>query len=696
MSALNRKVLLSLFLALGAFSALAWLTMKGFEGLMASSARLQSAHRVLARLESGLRHISMAQAGQRDFLLTGDSGFLEACQAELFGLDGDLQVVRKANKDPELTGRIDALDPLLVAQVEFFKRSFELRQAQGAKAAAELIKAQGAEASLDRLFGLANGLLAFETGLVDSQSNELQDRFLELRRGLLIGAAVALLLVFVLVTLVHREMARRGNAEDALSHEHQLVRTVMDGMAESVLVLNAAGQLISYNPAALRLFGRALLEWPLEQWAERLQVTGPDEKQPLPWNDLALSRALRAVPTDEQEVFVRTPQQPDGIHLSLNGRPLLDARGVLTGAVAVCRDISAHRARVQLLHADNQELRDSVGQLERQNSEISHLSTLVEAMQASQSLAELGAAAGPLLAPMFEGVSGSVLMLNPSRTHLKRLARFGERVLSDHFPPQDCWALRRGHPHYTQGNVAVMVCAHLDHRPHESLCLPLMAQGELLGLLHMVSEKPTFNERRQKLAGVVAEQLSLAMANIGLRERLKNQSSIDPLTGLFNRRHMEEAFEREMARSVSAGLGLGLVMVDVDHFKQFNDRFGHDAGDQVLKQIAATLRACTRPSDLVCRYGGEELLVLLPGIQREQALARAEACRKAVEGLELYSGGRSLGRVTASFGVAAGPEDGSGLDELVKRADQALYRAKAAGRNQVVSAAGLGPTPALV
>jgi diguanylate cyclase (GGDEF)-like protein len=689
MSALNRKILLSLLLALGAFALLAGAALQGLGGLLASSARLQAAHQTLARLESGLRHISIAQAGQRDFLLTGESSFLEACQAELFSLDEDLRTVRKLNHDPELAARINALDPLLVAQVEFFKRSFALRRHQSAAAAARLIDEQGAAHSLDRLFGLANSLLAFESALVDSQSAELEGRFRDLRWGLMLGAGIALALVLALLSLVHREMTRRGRAEAALAQEHQLARTVMDGMAEAVLVFEPGGRLLSANPAAQRLFGPTLQELEPRRWSERIEFLQADGRSPLAWEDLAMDRALRGLPSDDLEAYVRTPQALEGRYLSFEGRPLLDAAGRLSGAVVVCRDISGQQQRVQSLSARNQQLRESVSELERQSGEIGHLSTLVEALQASQSLAELGEAAGPLLLPLFEELSGSVLMLNASRTHLKRLAHFGERVLSDHFAPQDCWALRRGHPHFSQGSVASMVCAHLDHRPEESFCVPLMAQGELLGLFHLVSQRPVFSERRQMLAGVVAEQLSLAMANIGLRERLRDQSSIDPLTGLFNRRHMEESFERELARSAAAGLGLGLVMMDVDHFKQLNDRFGHDAGDLVLKQIAATLRACTRPSDLVCRYGGEELLLLLPGCHRDQALQRAEDCRRDIEALELSNGTRTLGRVTASFGVAAAPEDGGSLEVLVKQADRALYRAKEGGRNRVFSAQGL-------
>jgi diguanylate cyclase (GGDEF)-like protein len=262
---------------------------------------------------------------------------------------------------------------------------------------------------------------------------------------------------------------------------------------------------------------------------------------------------------------------------------------------------------------------------------------------------------------------------------------FGEPdyVTAD-FSSQDCWGLRRGMPHLDNGDQG-MTCAHLHADPAAATyCVPLMAQGQTIGLLSLVSPNAeALDERRQKLALVISEQISLALANLALRDRLKDQSILDPLTGLFNRRYMEESFERERVRHRDRKRAFGVAMADIDHFKKFNDDFGHEAGDHVLKEIANALRRSLRPGDITCRFGGEEMVLLLPEADLEQTRQCAEHCRSAIEKLDLSHNGRSLGKVSISMGIAAFPDDGDSVDALIKKADLGLYQAKHAGRNQV-------------
>jgi len=152
---------------------------------------------------------------------------------------------------------------------------------------------------------------------------------------------------------------------------------------------------------------------------------------------------------------------------------------------------------------------------------------------------------------------------------------------------------------------------------------------------------------------------------------------------------MEDALQRELHRAERSGKPIALVMIDVDNFKRFNDTFGHDAGDFVLSTVARTLIENIRPSDLACRYGGEELAVVLSEISLESALERAEKLRPAIRGTNLTHRGQSLPGPTASFGVAVYPAHGAALADLVKAADQALYRAKQEGRDRVCAAAEL-------
>jgi diguanylate cyclase (GGDEF)-like protein len=187
-------------------------------------------------------------------------------------------------------------------------------------------------------------------------------------------------------------------------------------------------------------------------------------------------------------------------------------------------------------------------------------------------------------------------------------------------------------------------------------------------------------------AGAVGERISLALANLRLREVLRSQSIRDPLTGLFNRRYMEEALARDLRRAARNEESVVVLMFDIDHFKQFNDTFGHQAGDSILRSVGDLLSRQTRGQDVACRYGGEEFVVVLAGASRDDGWRIADVLRQELKQLTVEYAGQVLGRIGASVGVSAFPGHGTSVEELLRAADQALYRAKAEGRDRVVMA----------
>jgi diguanylate cyclase (GGDEF)-like protein len=222
-----------------------------------------------------------------------------------------------------------------------------------------------------------------------------------------------------------------------------------------------------------------------------------------------------------------------------------------------------------------------------------------------------------------------------------------------------------------------------------------MAQGDTIGILqfnfrpageHEPNGDGGLESTRGQLAVALAEHIGLALANLRLREALRNQSIIDPLTGLFNRRYLEQTLERECRRAVRAARPLAVLMLDVDHFKRFNDTWGHEGGDAVLKELAALLRATFRGEDVACRYGGEEFVLVLADTSLETAHHRAEELRQRVAELSVRLNNQPVGAITASLGLAGLPQHGVAPDSLLAAADQALYDAKHAGRNRVMGA----------
>jgi diguanylate cyclase (GGDEF)-like protein len=239
------------------------------------------------------------------------------------------------------------------------------------------------------------------------------------------------------------------------------------------------------------------------------------------------------------------------------------------------------------------------------------------------------------------------------------------------------------------------VCNHAephDDRPY--MCFPVLAHGETVGLMHLRAKhgitQDQFTEGR-KLAQLCAEQISLAIANVRMRDELQDQSVRDPLTGLYNRRHLTETLRRLLGRHAKTGEHLAVVSVDIDHFKRFNDNHGHDAGDMVLRAVGAVLTQHVDGDEIACRIGGEELMLLLPGADTALARTRAEALREAVQAVSVRYGDKTLPAITISIGVAVSPVHGTLPQDLMRAADDALYLAKARGRNQVIIA---GSTPA--
>jgi diguanylate cyclase (GGDEF)-like protein len=343
----------------------------------------------------------------------------------------------------------------------------------------------------------------------------------------------------------------------------------------------------------------------------------------------------------------------------------------------------------------NAQLARSQRDAELRTQEITLLSELGSLLHCCVVAREAYSIIASLAGKLFPSQRGAVYALNDSRNLLEAVALWGDSPVTESvFKPTDCWAVRTGRPHLANEDNSAIRCAHVNQvQPSSSMCVPMMAQGEPLGFLYLESQRGTARRGSasswQRLAVTVAQHIGLALANLKLQETLRGQSIRDPLTGLFNRRYMEESLEREFRRAVRNQRPLSAVMIDIDHFKRLNDEHGHEAGDEVLGQVGKLLGASVRKEDIVCRYGGEEFMLIMPEASLPNAAKRAEQLREKLKHLPVHFRGRNLGPVTISAGVAAFPEHGSCSAEVLRRADESLYRAKAAGRDQVVIASRL-------
>lgn len=370
------------------------------------------------------------------------------------------------------------------------------------------------------------------------------------------------------------------------------------------------------------------------------------------------------------------------------------SRGIADGDLS--RRVAVRRGDEigQLATAFN-EMAEQMATRARQSALVQQMSEMLEA---SPSVDEALSVASRYVQDLFPGTVGGVYLIADSRDAAELAASWGAAfALPPAFAPDDCWALLRGLPYAVDVQRGGVLCRHLPtQRPAANLCLPLTSQDGTLGILQLsfpaapagdvAAPSSAALDSALALARSISDRVGLAIANLRLRESLRAQSIRDPLTGVFNRRYLEETLEREIRRAQRGENPLGLIIFDLDRFKQFNDTYGHEAGDTFLRELGAMLRDRFRRDDVVCRYGGEEFVVVLPDATLESTLQRARSLGEAVRDLAVSYQGQPLGATTASLGVAAFPQHGASGEALLRAADAALYRAKQNGRARAEAA----------
>jgi diguanylate cyclase (GGDEF)-like protein len=352
-------------------------------------------------------------------------------------------------------------------------------------------------------------------------------------------------------------------------------------------------------------------------------------------------------------------------------------------------DITERKYMESSLRQANEQMGLVLNELQLRNHETVLLNEMSRLLQACQSTEEAYKIIVDLMPELFPNTAGALYLLNSPRTLVSALASWGEISRAEQtFAPNECWALRGGRTQPLHQLEEEQTCLHLaEPVPAISFCLPVQVQGEIIGVLNVRSQREgILNDGKRQLGYNVVEQAGMALSNLKLRDALREQSIRDPLTGLYNRRYMEEALKQQMGRVTRRLHPIGMIMIDIDHFKRFNDTHGHAAGDALLRETGRFLQNHIRSEDIGCRYGGEEFLLILPDASLEVTQQRAELLQQAARGLQVQDADNSFGGITLSLGVALYPQHGRTIENVMRAADAALYRAKQQGRDQVVVA----------
>jgi diguanylate cyclase (GGDEF)-like protein/PAS domain S-box-containing protein len=514
----------------------------------------------------------------------------------------------------------------------------------------------------------------------------------------------------LLANLAAVEVAGK-QAEKAGRESEERYKSVMEAVPDPIVVF-IKGRVTYVNPAFTRVFG-----WALDELAE--EAVAPFAGASAIWEQEVVSGAIPAESVFGFETR-RKNKAGDTIDINVSAALLRGSDGEVIGSVIALQDITERKraerelqkykdqleelvrqrtAEAAQLAETNKKLHASVRQQEQRTYELTVLHQMGELLQACRTEEETYKIVGNACSRIFPGDRGFLSIMDETRTTLQITATWGSpQPTGTDISFESCWALRLGKMHCVENPEVELICPHGPHVEWSmSICAPITAQGEVLGMLHLGwdpghaaadddESQQTVDSRRMLVIRLV-EHYALALVNLRLHNTLTRLSIRDPLTGLYNRRYMEASLEREIKRAKRRGASLGVIMVDVDHFKTFNDVHGHEVGDAILRKLGAFFEKSVRGEDIACRYGGEEFILILPDTGIDDLMRRAETMRtRAKEEVAVVQRGKTL-TITLSMGVAVFPEHGASGEETLGAADQALYRAKSEGRDRIVKAA---------
>ena len=505
---------------------------------------------------------------------------------------------------------------------------------------------------------------------------------------------VGLLMLVVSATglIVGAAVTERNRIARQLVERTEYFNSLIEHSPLGIVVLDPEGRVMLCNDAFENLFQ---LQRGLITGTELNTLIAPPEEAA---GAQELTEQVARGQTVHQTVLRR---RSDGemLHVEVNAVPLI-SDGHVSGGYAMYSDVSEQFQASEASKEHAESLNRWVGELQLRTTQMTLLNEMGHLLQCCVSAEEAYGVVGQSARQLFAAATaGALFVFRSSRNEVEAVSTWGNSCASELLlAPDDCWGLRRGQPNWSEHPGDSILCPHIRNRVAASyLCVPMIAHGETLGILHLQYDRSestrgtevfeTLRESQQRLVTSVAGQIALSLASLRMRETLRDQSIRDPLTGLFNRRFMQESLERELLRARRKNRTLSVVFVDLDHFKQFNDRFGHEAGDAVLRSMAELFRHHFRGDDVVCRYGGEEFAMILPESSAVDAANRAQELLGEARSTTLRYKGRALDPVTLSIGIAAFPDHGATGDELLRAADQCLYASKEQGRNCVTVAA---------
>jgi len=470
--------------------------------------------------------------------------------------------------------------------------------------------------------------------------------------------------------------------DDALKDSEIRYRRLFESAKDGILLLDAVtGQITDANPFITNLLGYSYLEI-LGKKLWEIGLFKDSEENQAAFKQLQSKKYIRydEMPLQTKQGELVEVEFISNVYL-VNNKKVIQCN---------IRDNSERKKAKDHLEKVNEKLSKLVLELQKRDHEMKLISKMNDLLQACKTKEEAYQVISMACEELFDGQNGGMAVLHESGHFLETFARWGdEPLLENVFALEDCWGLRRGQQHEVNDPQTNMLCKHFTHAPISGyLCLPMVVHGEMFGLFHL--ETPTGLSPDQaalwkQKAVTVSEGIKISLSNLKLGELMHRQANYDSLTGLYNRRYLDDTLSRELNHARRNNSPISIAMIDFDHFRMFNDNYGHEAGDVILREIGHLFRENLRKSDIACRYGGEEFVLVLLDSTFEETHNRLELIREQVKNLQIRYQEKLLGKMTLSIGIVEANGNLMSAEELVAAADKALYAAKHAGRDCIIN-----------
>ncbi|AUH73906.1 diguanylate cyclase [Legionella sainthelensi] len=539
----------------------------------------------------------------------------------------------------------------------------------------------------NQIKGVAQEIKSIELVLLKERNQVALNSAKTTNIAIIIGKIISFCGLIIAFALANRELSRSLRAEHHRKNVESQLRSILEGATDMIAALDNQYRYMMFNEAYQRefkrLFGHSITIGMTLDDILTSAATSAKKKLMEQWNDYLKSGEL------VRNIEFEVNKEPNVYEITSS--LIKNENNETHGTVHIIRNITKHIQEQIELKESYKKLHAGMQALQDKNEQITLLVEMSDIMLACSSQEELSKVMTKYCQRILHFASGYLYIMHPSKNYLEIATTWGKpNPQETTFLPNDCWAIRLGKMHQVSHSRDELICNHVNTSSEQTLaflCIPLMAQNDIYGLLYMeMSEEPAvaFSQNQQLLITAFSELTALAFANVRLRENLRYQSMRDPLTGLYNRRYLEDFLLKQIHQSERTKSPISLLMLDLDHFKKINDTYGHDAGDFALKELGKILQEDIRVGDIAARYGGEEFIVAFYNTDEKTIKTRAESIREAVSRLQIKYGAQPVGPITISIGVAVYPADGRTTTELIESADKALYFAKTNGKNRIV------------